>query len=180
SPSLDRQAGVGVSDRAPRPLGLRQRLAAGAGNHHRSRRPRRRSRPGHEERPVPSSDIPGEQAAGTQPFTAVTPPLSPHRFSADSIWGTTDADRAACHAAIDGLRNEGIFTPPSTQGTMMMPSNIGGAHWGGVAVDPIRQIAVVPVNRVAAVVQLIPRDSFDHARAMADDKRLGTRVVEAV
>src|SRR2546430_12871513 len=35
------------------------------------------------------------------------------------------------------------------------------------------QIAVVPVNRVAAVVQLIPRDSFDHARAMADDKRRG-------
>ena len=126
-----------------------------------------------EERPVPSSDIPGEQAAGTQPFTAVTPPLSPHRFSADSIWGTTDADRAACHAAIDGLRNEGVFTPPSTQGTLVMPSNIGGAHWGGVAVDPIRQIVVVPVNRVAAVVQLIPREGFDHVGAMAEDKRLG-------
>ena len=126
-----------------------------------------------EERPVPSSDIPGEQAAGTQPFTAVTPPLSPHRFSADSIWGTTDADRAACHAAIDGLRNEGVFTPPSTQGTLVMPSNIGGAHWGGVAVDPIRQIAVVPVNRVAAVVQLISREGFDHEGAMAEDKRLG-------
>ena len=126
-----------------------------------------------EERPVPSSDIPGEQAAGTQPFTAVTPPLSPHRFSADSIWGTTDADRAACHAAIDGLRNDGVFTPPSTQGTLVMPSNIGGAHWGGVAVDPIRQIAVVPVNRVAAVVQLISREGFDHEGAMAEDKRLG-------
>src|SRR5436190_478613 len=89
-----------------------------------------------EERPVPSSDIPGEQAAGTQPFTAVTPPLSPHRFSADSIWGTTDADRAACHAAIDGLRNEGVFTPRRTPGTMMLPSNSGGAVWGGVPVDP--------------------------------------------
>ena len=126
-----------------------------------------------EERPVPTSDIPGEQASRSQPFTAVTPPLSPHRFSIDSIWGTSDADRTACHAAIDGLRNEGIFTPPSVRGTFVMPSNIGGAHWGGVAVDPVRQIAVVPVNRVAAVVQLIPRDSFDHARAMADDKRLG-------
>src|SRR5207253_380963 len=126
-----------------------------------------------EERPVPASDIPGEQASRSQPFTAVTPPLSPHRFSTDSVWGTSDADRAACHVAIDNLRNEGIFTPPSVRGTFVMPSNIGGAHWGGVAVDPVRQIAVVPVNRVAAVVQLIPRDSFDHARAMADDKRLG-------
>ena len=126
-----------------------------------------------EERPVPASDIPGEQATGTQPFTALTPPLSPQRFSTDSIWGTSDAERAACHAAIDSLRNDGIFTPPSVRGTFLMPSNIGGAHWGGVAVDPVRQIAVVPVNRVAAVVQLIPREGFRHEQAMAEDKRLG-------
>src|SRR5437867_8142170 len=126
-----------------------------------------------EERPVPASDIPGEEASRSQPFTAVTPPLSPLRFSADSTWGTSDADRAACHAAIDGLRNEGIFTPPSVRGTFVMPSNIGGAHWGGVAVDPVRQIAVVPVNRVAAVVQLIPREQFNHEQAMAEDRRLG-------
>src|SRR5881392_2521132 len=125
-----------------------------------------------EERPVPSSDIPGEEASRTQPFTAVTPPLSPHRFSTDSVWGPSEADRAACHAAIDSLRNEGIFTPPSVRGTFVMPSNIGGAHWGGVAVDPVRQIAVIPVNRVAAVVQLIPREQYDHERAMAEDKRL--------
>ncbi len=126
-----------------------------------------------EERPVPASDIPGEQASRTQPFTTVTPPLSPHRFSTDSIWGTSDADRAACHAAIDSLRNDGIFTPPSVRGTFVMPSNIGGAHWGGVAVDPVRQIAVVPVNRVGAVVQLIPREQFNHEQAMVEDKRLG-------
>src|SRR5438093_2046953 len=126
-----------------------------------------------EERSVPSSDIPGEEASRTQPFTAVTPPLGPYRFSTDSVWGTSDADRAACHAAIDGVRNEGIFTPPSGRGTFVIPSNIGGAHWGGVAADPVRQIAVVPVNRVAAVVQLIPREQFNHEQAMADDRRLG-------
>ena len=126
-----------------------------------------------EERPVPASDIPGEQASHTQPFTGVIAPLSPQRFSTDSVWGTSDADRAACHAAIDSLRNEGIFTPPSVRGTFVMPSNIGGAHWGGVAVDPVRQIAVVPVNRVAAVVQLMPREGFHHEQAMAEDKRLG-------
>ena len=110
-----------------------------------------------EERAVPASDIPLEEAARTQPFTAITPPLSPHRFTVDEVWGTTDADREACRAAIAGLRNEGIFTPPSVKGTLVLPSNIGGAHWGGVAVDPERQIAVVPVNRIAAMVQLIPR-----------------------
>jgi quinoprotein glucose dehydrogenase len=126
-----------------------------------------------EERPVPASDIPLEEASPTQPFTAVTPPLSPHRFGVDEVWGISESDRAACRAAVEGLRNEGIFTPPSVQGTLVLPSNIGGAHWGGVAVDPIREIAVVPVNRVAAMVQLIPREGFDLQRSQAEDTRLG-------
>src|SRR5437016_6889886 len=126
-----------------------------------------------EERTCPDGALPGEEASRTQPFTAVTPPLSPQRFSPDSIWGTSEADRAACHAAIDSLRNEGIFTPPSVRGTFVMPSNIGGAHWGGVAVDPARQRAGVPVNRIAAVVQLIPREDSHDEQAMAEDKRLG-------
>jgi quinoprotein glucose dehydrogenase len=127
-----------------------------------------------EERRVPASDIPGEEASPTQPFTALTPPLSPHRFTADQISGVTEADRAACRAVIAPLRNEGIFTPPSTQGTLTMPARIGGANWSRVAIDPSRQIAVVAVNRIAEMVQLIPREGFDLARARAAEQtRLG-------
>jgi quinoprotein glucose dehydrogenase len=125
-----------------------------------------------QERPVPASDIPGERASSTQPFSSGIPALSPQLLAPDSAWGATDADRAACDAVIDSLRNEGIFTPPSVRGTLVLPSNIGGAHWGGVAVDPVRQIAVVPVNRVAAVVQLIPRGQYHEASAMKEDMRL--------
>jgi quinoprotein glucose dehydrogenase len=126
-----------------------------------------------EERPVPASDIPREEASRTQPFTVLTPPLSPHRFTADDVWGVSDVDRAACRAAVSGLRNDGIFTPPSVRGTLVMPSNIGGAHWGGVAVDPVREIAVIPVNRLAAMVQLIPREGFDLKKTRAEEQRLG-------
>ena len=126
-----------------------------------------------EERPVPASDVPLEQAAATQPFTTLTPPLSPHRFTADDVWGLSDADREACRSVVRGLRNEGVFTPPSVKGTLVMPSNIGGAHWGGVAIDPIRQLVVVPVNRLAAMVQLLPREGFDLARAKAGEQRMG-------
>ena len=126
-----------------------------------------------EERSVPESDVPLEEAARTQPFTSITPPLSPHRFTVDQVWGVSDADRAACRAVIEGLRNEGIFTPPSVRGTLVMPSNIGGAHWGGVAIDPVRQIAVIPVNRLAAMVQLIPREGFDLEKTRAAEQRLG-------
>ena len=64
-------------------------------------------------------------------------------------------------AADAPMRNEGPFTPPSLEGTVVLPSNVGGAHWGGVAVDPARQIAVVPVNHLVAMVQLIPLDRYD-------------------
>jgi quinoprotein glucose dehydrogenase len=115
-----------------------------------------------EERAVPPSAAAGEEAAPTQPFSSVV--LSPLTMRPDEAFGADSADRVACRAILAALRHDGPFTPPSVEGTLVMPSNIGGAHWGGVAVDPVRQLAVVPVNHVAAVVQLIPRAEYDHAR----------------
>jgi quinoprotein glucose dehydrogenase len=117
-----------------------------------------------EERPVPASSIPEESAWPTQPFSTGIEPLSPHRFSAADAWGPTPADQSACRTRMEGLRNEGIFTPPSLEGTLVIPSNIGGAHWGGVAVDQTRGLAIVPVNRIAAAVQLIPREEYRRRR----------------
>ena len=126
-----------------------------------------------QERPVPRSDIPGEEASPTQPFTSVTPPLSPHRFTADDAFGTTPESRAACRETIAGLKNGGIFTPPSLEGTLVVPSNIGGAHWGGLAADQQAGIAVVATNRLAAMVQLIPAKNFDLTAARQESNRLG-------
>ena len=114
---------------------------------------------GVEERPVPASSIPGERAWPTQPFSSL-PPLSPHRWDGSS-------PNAACQELLRGLRNEGIFTPPSREGTLVVPSNVGGAHWGGMTFDPAREIAVVAVNRLAAMVQLIPSEgaNLDSLRA---------------
>ena len=114
-----------------------------------------------EERAVPPSSVPGETAAPTQPFTAVTPPLVPLSYPADSAWGPTPEARAACRTILGALRSDGPFTPPSLQGTLSVPSNIGGAHWGGVAIDEGRALAVVPVNRVATMLQLFPGEGFN-------------------
>jgi quinoprotein glucose dehydrogenase len=118
-----------------------------------------------EERPVPSSTVPGERAWPTQPFSSL-PPLSPHS------WDATTSN-PACQELVRGLRNEGIFTPPSLEGSLIMPSNIGGAHWGGLAFDPMRQIAVVPVNRLAAMVQLIPAASANLDSLRESRSRMG-------
>lgn len=125
-----------------------------------------------QERPVPMSTIAGEHASATQPFNTTLAPLSRQGFSTDSIWGATQADRDECLAQIKPMRNEGVFTPPSLEGTVQSPSNIGGAHWGGVAFDPTHQTAIVPVNRMVAIVQLIPVDQFDTADARKNASRL--------
>lgn len=124
-----------------------------------------------EERPVPASDVPGEQASPTQPFSSIEP-LSPHRIRPDEFWGADEADRAACRERLGRARNEGIFTPPSVGETVVLPANIGGAHWGGLAFDSTRQLAIVPVNRVVAAVRLIPREEA-HALRMRES---GSRI----
>ena len=49
-----------------------------------------------EERKVPASTIPGEEASPTQPFTTVTPPLSPHSLTVDQAFGISAEGQAAC------------------------------------------------------------------------------------
>ena len=126
-----------------------------------------------EERAVPASSVPGEVASPTQPFTTVTPPLSPLHYSAADAWGPTPESRAACRAILGALLNDGPFTPPSLQGTLAVPGNIGGAHWGGVAVDERRALAVVPVNTVPAMVQLFPAEGFNGDSMRREDAQRG-------
>lgn len=59
------------------------------------------------------------------------------------------------------------------EGTLAFPSNIGGAHWGGLTYDPVHHFAVIPVNRVPAFVQLIPLAQVDTAEVRRNTNRLG-------
>ena len=113
-----------------------------------------------EERPVPQSDVPGEVTSPTQPFPLAPPPLAPQRLSVDDAWGLTPADRETCRTWLRGLRNEGIFTPPSTQGNLAIPGNVGGMNWSGYAFDPQRSLLIVNTNNLPARVKLIPSAQF--------------------
>ena len=108
-----------------------------------------------EERPVPASDIPGERASPTQPFPSRPPPLSPiHAITRDDLWAPTPEHREACAEKLAGLRNEGIFTPPSENGSVLYPSVAGGANWPGGAFDPRRGILYVPVSNIAMLTAI--------------------------
>ena len=119
-----------------------------------------------EERRVPASDVPGEEASPTQPFSVELPALSPQRWTAGDAWGPTPETLAACRRRIASLRNEGIFTPPSERGTLVVPSNVGGAHWGGVSYDSARELVIVPTNRIAAIITLLPQAHADSLRRL--------------
>jgi quinoprotein glucose dehydrogenase len=124
---------------------------------------------------VPSSDVPGEDAWPTQILGSGLPPLSPQSVTRDQLWGPTAEDRDGCRKRFDELRYDGVFTPPSTRGSLIVPSNVGGAHWGGVAFDPANDVVVVPTNRIAAVITLIPRATFEATRGRATvGERIGT------
>jgi glucose dehydrogenase len=92
------------------------------------------------EKPVPASDVPGEKASPTQPFPTWPKPFTRQTFTeADIDPYIPQADQDKVRQLFKTARHEGIFTPPSVQGTIQMPGHNGGANWGTSAVDPTRQ-----------------------------------------
>jgi quinoprotein glucose dehydrogenase len=123
-----------------------------------------------EEKPVPKTDIPGEESWPTQPssISAVPEGLTP-----ENAWGFTPQDKQACAEKIAASRSEGIFTPPSIKGTIVFPGNVGGVNWGSSAYDPKRHLLVMDTNRLAMWVRVIPREKYDEESKANTDNRLG-------
>jgi quinoprotein glucose dehydrogenase len=124
------------------------------------------------ERPVPASDVHGESAWPTQPIPLLPRPLGPEGLSPDDAWGLTPIDRSVCRKKIKSLRHDGIFTPPSLQGTIVFPGFLGGNNWGGIAYDPDEQLIIANTNRIATVATLIPRGQLGEATSNIDDQSI--------
>lgn len=110
-----------------------------------------------EDRRVPASDVPGERAARTQPFSTL-PAIAPQKVTANDAFGVLAFDRAWCAHRLEQHRNEGLFTPPSTRGTVLAPTTGGGANWGGVTIDPSTGRLFVNTSRAAEIITLSRQD----------------------
>ncbi|MBM6576004.1 glucose/quinate/shikimate family membrane-bound PQQ-dependent dehydrogenase [Microvirga sp. SRT01] len=108
------------------------------------------------ERPVPGGPAPGDRLSPTQPFSAVTM-MPQQRIRESDMWGATMFDQLACRITFRKLRYEGPFTPPSLRGSIVFPGNFGVMDWGGMSIDPVRQVAFAHPNYMAFVDQLIPQ-----------------------
>jgi len=110
------------------------------------------------ERPVPQSDIPGERTSPTQPFPTKPPAFAQQGFTPDDVVDFTPEIKAMALEKIKGYRYGSIFNPPSLQGTLFLPSNAGGANWGGGSIDPEKGMLYVRAENTLKVIKMVNQD----------------------
>lgn len=115
-----------------------------------------------EERPFPASTVPGEKAAPTQPYVPLPKAVVGDKWP--GVFGLADiVSFGYCSRTAATLRDEGRFTPPSLEGSLVYPGTIGGIEWGGGAVDPSSGTFVVNYSSAVQIYKLIPRADYDKA-----------------
>jgi quinoprotein glucose dehydrogenase len=118
-----------------------------------------------EERPVGRSDVPGEASWPTQPFPTRPAPFESQGVSLDDAFDLTPELKAAAQAEMKKYRLGPLYTPPSVQGTVVLPGVLGGANWGGGAFDPETGRLFVKTTRSPAIFKI---EAFDKSKQPAD------------
>ncbi|WP_460150023.1 glucose/quinate/shikimate family membrane-bound PQQ-dependent dehydrogenase [Pseudomonas sp. S3_A03] len=116
---------------------------------------------------VPQGAVAGDRTSPTQPKSELN--FMPPPLKERDMWGVTPFDQMLCRIDFKSMRYDGAFTPPSLQGSIVYPGNFGVFDWGGISVDPVRQIAFVNPSFMAFKSKLIPA---------ADIAKQGPRVSE--
>lgn len=107
-----------------------------------------------EERPVPPSELPGEEVSPTQPFPVRPPPFSRQKFADDDI---TDLSHESHQAVADKIKHSkygSIYFPPDTRGVVQFPGTRGGGEWGGAAIDPKKGVMYVNANDIPLLISM--------------------------
>jgi quinoprotein glucose dehydrogenase len=119
------------------------------------------------ETPVPTDASAGDHTAPTQPFSDLS--FRPRqKLTGADMWGATTFDQLACRIIFHSLKYEGPFTPPSVQGTLVFPGDLGMFEWGGISVDQASQIAIANPMGIPFVSRLIPRGPSNPSQPAAN------------
>lgn len=108
-----------------------------------------------EERSVPSSDVPGERLSGTQPHGLGPRAFAQQGFAREDVVDFSPEVSALALDLLEGVGFGPLFTPPSLEGSVIMPGWIGGAGWGSVAVDPVRGVLLVKATNSPTLARLL-------------------------
>ncbi|MBP5060305.1 membrane-bound PQQ-dependent dehydrogenase, glucose/quinate/shikimate family, partial [Pseudomonas chlororaphis] len=108
-----------------------------------------------QEVPAPAGAVEGDHTAPTQARSDLN--LLPPPLEEKGMWGATPFDQMLCRIQFKELRYEGQYTPPSIQGSLIYPGNVGVFNWGSVSIDPVRHLLFTSPNYMAFVSKLVPR-----------------------
>ena len=122
-----------------------------------------------EERPVPRSDVPGEASWPTQPFPSKPPAFESQGVTLDDAFDATPQLKERALAELKKYRLGPLYTPPSMQGTVVLPGVIGGANWGGGAFDPATGRLFVKTSRQPAIFKMEKFDISTQAKDRLDE-----------
>jgi len=132
---------------------------------------------GVEERPVPQSNVPGEQTSPTQPFPVLPEPLSQNTLSRDNLYKGVAEHQAWCEALVDDnnmLLGEQPYTPIALDRyTVGLPGTQGGVNYYGGAFDPELRLYVVNVNNLAQPMRMVLNEdgSYSNSGPLAGTRR---------
>lgn len=111
-----------------------------------------------EERPVPQSTLPGEHTAPTQPFPVKPPAYVRQGFTKEMLADRSPEVHEWALNKFKQLRSEGMFTPPSREGSIVMPGFRGGTVWGGASFDPTTGYLYVNASEVPGILKMVRTD----------------------
>lgn len=129
-----------------------------------------------EERPVPASTVPGEQAWPTQPFPQKPAPYARQFLTEEDLFDFSPGAHDSLITRFRALSYKGLFTPPSEQGTLNFPGTIGGSEWGGAAFDPATGILYLKSNNSPEIDQLKKIDPQETTSTVATPLHSGRTV----
>ena len=112
-----------------------------------------------EEVAVPQNGMPGEELWPTQPFPSRPSPFARQFMDSTNLNAMPDSIRELVRMRFNELHFAGLYTPPTAQGTLMLPGTRGGAEWGGSAVDPGTGILYINANESPEIMTMRPENT---------------------
>ena len=110
-----------------------------------------------DEKPVPQSNVPGEETWPTQPFPVKPPALARQSLTRQEVSDVTPESKRYCGELFDKLTNKGPYTPAGLEPTLMLPGYHGGGNWSGGSFDPSTGYLFVNMNEDGAIGQMNPQ-----------------------
>jgi len=108
-----------------------------------------------EERKVPASNLPDENASPTQPFPLKPQPFARQLITEADLTNYSPADHDSLIKKFRSMRYTGLYSPPDLKGTIQFPGTRGGGEWGGAAFDSATNLLYIKSNDAPDLITIV-------------------------